>query len=76
MSPKVWTKRLPLRPGLYLRNNPPISAILIAWIVEVDTVLYNSSVNVGEGMIPVKKQKGFWWYGPMPKLPEDGESND
>ena len=71
MSAKVWTKRLPLRPGLYLRNNPPAGMILKAQIVEVDGMLLNSSVNTGDSMVSLKHQKGFWWFGPIPLLPED-----
>lgn len=30
---KTWTNIPPVEEGLYLRNNPPISAVVIEWVV-------------------------------------------
>lgn len=67
----AWTQELPTVPGLYLRNNPPASAILFADIVETDGVLRNYRANVGVGSASLKSQKGFWWFGPIPVLDKD-----
>ncbi len=66
-----WTKELPITPGRYLRNNPPVAAVVLADVVETDGVLRNYRVNAGCGSVPVEQQRGFWWYGPIPPVPED-----
>ena len=73
MKMKQWTKRLPKRPGLYLRNNPPSCHIVRAQIVEVDGVIYNSSCNTGDSMSLVANLTRFWWFGPIPEPPEEEE---
>lgn len=76
MSAKVWTKQLPGGPGLYLRNNPPSCHILKAAIVEIDGVLYNSSCNAGDSMALLSNLSRFWWFGPVPELPDEEDVDD
>ena len=64
----VWTQDLPSASGLYLRNNPPASAILFADVVEIDGVLRNVRVNSGDSSVSIESQKGFWWFGPIAAL--------
>lgn len=64
-----WMKQTPTEPGLYLRNNPPVSAICKAWLVEIDGIL--NYVHPEGALIRVSKEMAhFWWYGPIPVLPD------
>lgn len=70
-----WTKKLPIKPGLYLRVNPPISAIAHNYIVEIDGKLKVLGVS-GANMFcnPTVEEwaghKQFWWFGPIPPAPK------
>lgn len=64
-----WTHQIPTRPGLYLRNNPPINAICKCFVISIDGVL-NMPNTADGGIVKVdKRHERWWWYGPIP-LPE------
>lgn len=67
-----WVKRPPVRVGLYLRVNAG-HQISKHDIIEIDGVL---NIFWGDGVLVRmdklgKRLDGWWWYGPIPKAPED-----
>lgn len=72
MSELAWTHDPPAAPGLYLRNNPPVSAVVRERVVELEgeLLLVNQGVEGGRGLIPVDDLPiEWWWYGPIPPVP-------
>lgn len=63
-----WTKQKPTKPGIYLRNNPAVLAVVRQDVIEIEGVLQTTS---GEGyLMPLKGVSDtFLWYGPIPKPP-------
>jgi hypothetical protein len=67
MSELAWFRGLPTKPGLYWRNNPAVSFIVRAEIVEIDGQLNLITQN---GLQKVRAPMDtFWWFGPVPDLP-------
>lgn len=84
-----WTNKKPDKEGIYLRANPPITAIHIEGIQKYEGILWykRSMIN---GNIKVEDTQDVWlWFGPIPfpfkgynriydrdKYLKDGESKD
>lgn len=63
------------QPGLYLRSNPPASAIVKLYVVKIDGALrwiHGESPKT----IPMSKlPQRFWVYGPIPDAPREPASD-
>ncbi len=68
-----WTKNKPTEPGIYLRKNPHIQAVLKHRVIEVDGKLATSGTSDHcPGLWYIEKMSDtFWWYGPIPEPPEE-----
>jgi len=65
-----WRHSYPTEPGMYLRSNPPCSAIVKQSIVEVDGVLLTPHGDGPLNLTPLTElSERFWWYGPIPQPP-------
>ena len=68
-----WTKRLPTKPGIYLRNNPACSHVVRQDCFLIDGELCTSNSAGGSlSAIRIAKwqgAKGMWWFGPVPAPP-------
>jgi hypothetical protein len=62
---REWTHQVPTKPGLYLRNNPPINAIVKCFIVSIDGVM-NMADGSGSLVRVDDRYARWWWHGPIP----------
>lgn len=68
-----WSKKLPTKSGIYLRNNPSCSHVVRQDIFEIDGELCTSSGSEQTfSATRLSKWHGakiMWWYGPIPSPP-------
>ncbi len=70
-----WKNVVPTKPGIYLRKNPAISQIVRQDVFEMGGEL---CVSVIDGTVRLSKWGGarcMWWFGPIPKPPNQAESD-
>jgi len=66
-----WTKKVPTKPGIYFRNNPPISHRVRQDIFEIDGKLFVSNSETSIYLDDWHGAKRMWWFGPIPEVPTD-----
>ena len=65
-----WTKALPCKEGLYLRNNPATVNVCRHEVLALHGGLVISDQDGGLIKVETLKRKAFWWFGPIPKPPQ------
>jgi hypothetical protein len=71
----IWSKGMPTRPGIYLRNNPIVSAVVRQDIFLIGKQLCTSSEGGTIRLAKWPSAAEFWWYGPIPFPPDDRKPN-
>lgn len=64
-----WFQGMPTKPGIYLRNNPGVLAVIRQDVFLIGKQLCTAGT---EGTVRLEKwpaAASFWWYGPVPKPP-------
>lgn len=67
-----WEKKVPTKPGIYLRNNP-----VTIHVVRQDVFIVNGELCISglpESPMTVRLStwhgaKSMWWFGPIPDAP-------
>lgn len=67
-----WMNVVPWKPGIYLRNNPPSCHVVRqdVFMIEGEPCIYSGD----GGTVRLRQWKGasrMWWYGPIPRPPEE-----
>jgi len=70
-----WVKKVPSKPGIYLRNNPPSGHVIKEYLFLIEGKLCMG----GNGLSAVRIANwhgaaSMLWYGPIPKIPEELKS--
>ena len=74
----AWTHELPNVPGLYLRNNPPGSAVTRNWVYRLGDGerLRTTAGGAATDLVEWAGHGRFWWFGPIPDPPFESEPCD
>lgn len=64
-----WTQDKPTEPGIYLRSNPPISAVVWQDVVQLDDKLMtvHGACDQSKLILVEHLPDRFWYYGPIPQ---------
>lgn len=71
MKTDQWFKGMPTQPGIYLRNNPPVSAVVRQDVFLIGTQLCTTGDGGSIRLAKWPAAATFWWYGPIPPPPTD-----
>lgn len=71
----AWTREYPTKTGMYLRTTTWGRIAGIVQIYSIDSVL-NGTCGEGGGLMRIAKTSpDFFWYGPIPRPPNEAEQN-
>jgi len=63
-----WTHNIPTEEGLYLRNNPVVKSVVREQVIIIEGQPY----MINEAIVKItEKYSKWWWYGPIPLVPNE-----